>query len=425
MFFSASSAAAAQSYTNWQMAQDERETSIMNVIRQKSGWAFDIGTVLNKLDPTFAFPSGTNTEEETLESDRHMSHWLLPLSNFTAYNPIPYYTPHEDDNEISNPSVPPLQLRSLETLAIDLSLSRTIFTNQRPVHPFVAPHDWHSATEEASDENRADTTLAKAASSLSLGSRTLELGDDSDALPDPVTELPTERTGFLRPVWAKPLADSDVGGENKRGSRRASSMRKTSEKRRSNRSEVESDAVGVGESEISHRDRSQGFRKLKLGQLTQPLGVRALLREWIVGEDPATYIFDPRYASSNSNSLKPEPYRQNTEARGRESQGRHPHSPSTQSRSMDLPPRLTAASSQPPPIVSKPRPSLGKPQLLSQMRDVQSLATQSQSQGLESWEYDDHSRKSTTVSTQGERGPFGGGLSAAKKVVLKKKKAGF
>lgn len=243
----------------------------------KFDMTFDLAPILNRVDSSFTY---SELPLAIVEGDNAVLDpsvpCILPLTDFSSYETRT--VAEESDTETA---VSILQQYALHQLSLDLSLSRTVFTNQRPIHPFIAP-DWHSVDVAVED---GDETLARAAGSLSLTST--PMADANGGAPSPL--LPRDRTGFLRPKWA---AKDKVPTEKRPTARqRRTSITTTSGKGKGKgKASISEDIQATSESQTGGV-KPMGFAKIKLGEAEQPVGVRALLKEWIVGEDPETYDF--------------------------------------------------------------------------------------------------------------------------------------
>ena len=396
-----------------------------------SDMALDLVPILDRVDPSFALSGPSGSGGEAFDSSRP---WMVPLSDFADYSPSLNVPREDDDIEIEedrDESEPRalLQKHALHALALDISLSRLVFTNARPVHPSAAPQDWHQNPDETPMEGVEDE-LARATGGLSLASQPTQ-GEGGTA-GEKGARLPRERTGFLRPKWAS----KDAVPTTKSSTKKKTAPTKKGKEKQKAPGHSDSDSNPDGSSSKIQR----GFAKIKPGGAEQPLGVRALLSEWVVGEDPEDFVFTP-YGVTKGES---------TPGERSQSRGRTHHSSAPPVR-----PQTAASATQPPagrpPIVgstSAPRiatstsntrvpvaSSSSQPSLPTNIgaRPVGSSNTQipSQSQTLSQSQSQGQSQALAGANTQVEPGRFGGrppalgAGGAGKKAVVKKKKAGF
>jgi len=294
-----------------------------------------------------------------------------------------------------------------EVLAIDLSLSRYMFSNRRPIDPRLAPEGWFAEDVQ----ERGETEPRFNSAHLSAG---------------------RQCTGFLPARWAPldedELVESSAASKNKPPGRKYKLVYKEAEQGRKQGAEpgfTYKRQKGGAPQNPDLMPRTDGSRKprtwartAKVGSAKQALGVRILLQEWNVGEDPDDYVFKPIFAPLSSvkdNNLN------TADPQGTQSHAAPP-APSAW-------PRSQGAPSVPRPLdlrnKTKVAPTLiPSSQLVgpaSQGRPGLTLTSQRQAQSLGDWglAVGTENELPPMSNTQVLPGPFGG------RVPVKKKRAGF
>jgi hypothetical protein len=373
----------------------------MDCITSKSAWTYDMKYVLSCLDAAFDVLNINDEKEPDLEPEGPARPpWMLSPQIFADYA--------LEDEQIPD-SIKIFATAAAEVLAVDLSLSRHMFSNRRPIDPRLAPEDWFA--QDALEGGGAKPNIHPTQSSASR-----------------------QRTGFLPAHWAPPdedgLPESSAGSKNRRPGRKYRLVYKEEE---------EDGGQGAGPKPAYKRQRggvapnpdlmprTDGSRKpmtwartAKVGSAKQALGVRLLLQEWDVGEDPDDYVFKPIFAplsdTFDKNSGVTNSQRTQSQLVPPPPAWPRPQIPSSIFRPIDS--RNEAS----PALISLSQPaghtSKGRPGLVS--------TSQRQAQSLGDWGFgiEPGNELPAVSNTQVLPGPFGGRQQKGK-ASAKKKRAGF
>lgn len=362
----------------------------MDCIASKSAWTYDMKEVLLRLDAAFSVLGLNDEREPGLDSGKPL--WMLSPQLFADNAP-------QDDQIPEAPRT--LVMAAAEILATDLSLSRHMLSNRRPVDPRLAPEDWFATDRD-------------------------EIEPKTDHIHSPPGR---QRTGFLPAHWAPPdedeLQQPSAGLKNKPPGRNHKLVYKEAredDKQNPKPKSAYKRQKGGGARNPDLMPRTDGSKKpktwarsAKVGTATQALGVRILLQEWNIGEDPDDYVFKPIFAPlSNINDKIPN----QANSQHAQSQSQPPSWPHSQNMPSALHPIDSRNKAKAPPMLV-PSSQLAGP--ASRARPNLNLSSQRQAQSLGDWAFDTQAGDEVPAmsNTQVLPGPFGG------RAPPKKKRAGF
>lgn len=367
--------------------------STMDCITSQSAWTYDMKYVLSCLDAAFDVLGTNDGNEPDFQSEGPMRPlWMLSPQIFADYVP--------EDEQIPD-GIKGFVTAAAEVLTNDLSLTRHMFSNRQPIDPRLTPGDCFTKD-------------------------TLEGGDAKPNTHPAQSFAARQRTGFLPAHWAPSdedeLPESSARSKNKRPGRKYRLVYKEEEeggqgtepkpvyKRR--RGGIAQNPDLMPRTDGSKKPKTWA-RTAKVGSAKQALGVRILLQEWNVGEDPDGYVFKPIFAPLSDTFDK----NSGTTSLERTQYQTAPPSPG---------PRLQNPPSVPRPVVpvvissSQPvgPPPIGRLNLVStSQRQAQSLGDWALGVGL-------GDELPAVSNTQVLPGPYGGRQQKGKAPV-KKKRAGF
>lgn len=289
-----------------------------------------------------------------------------------------------------------------ERLALDLALATYVYsglpfkkTNLQQTSS-AADGEEPNLSQEVRSQEEEETLLTQAAERLSLQHGT----DARGAVPPP----PKVQFGYLRPVERDPgrhyRSDVDAGAS-------ADASRSASRSRLKAKSKS-------GERTKSKDDDKAITTKFDDGvEPTLPLGVRLLISEWTVGDDPGAYTYvDPYDLDSAGAVAGHAPLRgRRKEAGDKENEGEGALGAQIGLSSIRAPPTIVAARS----VASQPKaPAVGVARVPIQTQ-TQTLVPTLRGTQLQSQSTIGSSQPAMMPQTQVLPGPYGGRPSTAKK----------
>ncbi|KAL5511153.1 hypothetical protein ACEPAH_4368 [Sanghuangporus vaninii] len=359
-------------------------------ITKKSGWHADIRPTLHKISPdVFHDPEGDGPSElDHNESEE----WI---------GPEPYKVGRDEDI----PKADRRETEAREELALDLTLAAHVFSAALIRNPTLP-----SGVEVSRED----------ASFLTQETEKLSLSDSSGKAKEP----PHIKFGFLRPVYRK------------------DGIKKRKDPRQSDEEEEEGSGPkgaekGKGKERVqAQAEEEQEEEAAAAGETPKiPLGVRLLLSEWIIGEDPYKYEYVDPYdldaAGESQVSRRQARSRSRTQRRGGRGQQAPEDSPESEE---EMNGGARAGQGQAPPTIVAAR-TLKDREKETQTRPLAIIPQRSTAHARGGTQTPDEAgfgssqpKKSQTAmmmtSTQIEPGRFGGRQTAVKKPA-KKRMGGF
>ncbi|KAF8311626.1 hypothetical protein DL93DRAFT_2083123 [Clavulina sp. PMI_390] len=308
-------------------------------------------------------------------------------------------------------------------LALDLSLSQHLFANIHPVEPTPRVASQKHQTE-------VESTIQSLAPRQATGFLRPEWGSDDE------TTLSSSKKTKGKHKVPDPAPD-DREWEDESLDETATTSYKRPRGRRRNSEFVTRPSSADG-SRLATTSRP-GSRAQARGRATQPFGVRVLLQEWKVGEDPEAYHFEPTFAPRPTDDARQNPGGKSSHSS--QPFGHAPRLPRSEGASQPVEtsqhvPANASHTVQPPSLFSQTKFGFQVPRVnpSAMFSEAPFKAPPSQA-GTNSLghlfqenasDFGSQSQQPVMASTQVLPGPFGGRpVHGAKKAPAKKKKAGF
>ncbi|KAL5532659.1 hypothetical protein ACEPAF_4433 [Sanghuangporus sanghuang] len=366
-------------------------------IAKKSGWHADIRPILRRISPDVFHDS---EESGSSGPDRANDEWI---------GHEPYKVGRDEDI----PKADRQETEAREELALDLTLAAHVFSAvsiRNPTLPEIT-QDLPPGVEESRE----------GASFLTQETEKLSLSDSSGKAKEP----PHVKFGFLRPVYRK------------------DGMKKRKNPRQSEEEEEEdSGSQGAEEGKGKERAHAQAEEEQEEetaagGEMPKiPLGVRLLLSEWTIGEDPYKYEYVDPYDldAAGESQVSRSQARSRAQRRGRRQQALEDSPESEEEMNGGVEFTARAGQGQAPPTIVAAR-TLKDREKETQTRPLAIIPQRSTAHTRGGTQTSDEAGFGSprpkkpqtammTTSTQIEPGRFGGRQTAVKKSA-KKRMGGF